>query len=75
MLWKKLNKENKTPSRLTGLCNTVVSWLFQNIRIGEKIEWFLSETSFLELLLSKLIESIVIISDDGEHVQIKLQKF
>ena len=40
MLWKKLNKENKTPSRRTELCNTMVSRLFQNIRIREKIECF-----------------------------------
>ena len=73
MLWKKLNKENKTPSRRTELCNAVVSWWFQNIRIREKIECFLFETSFLDLLLSKLIQSIFVISDDGEHVWIKLQ--
>ena len=72
MLWNKLNKENKTPSGRTELCNAVVSWLFLNIRIREKIECFLSETSFLDLL-SKLIQSIFVISDDGEHVRIKLQ--
>ena len=73
ILWKKLNKENKTPSRRTDLCNAVVSWLFQNIQIREKIECFLSEASFLDLLLSKLNQSIFVISDDGEHVRIKLQ--
>ena len=72
MLWTKLNKENKTPSCSTELCKTVVSWLLQNIQIREKI-CFLSETSFLDLLLSKLIQSIFVISDDGEHVRIKLQ--
>ena len=73
MLWKKLNKENKTPSRRTELSNAVVSWLFQNIRIREKIKCFLSETSFLDLILSKLIQSIFLISDDGQHVRIKSQ--
>ena len=33
---------------------------------------FLSGTSFLDLL-SKLIQSIFVISDDREHVRIKLQ--
>ena len=75
MLSKKLNKDYKTTSRLTELCNTVVSWLFQRIRVREKVEFFLSETSFLDLLLSKLIQPIFVISDNGEHVQIKLQKF
>ena len=50
-----------------------MSWLFQNIQIREKIEYFLSQTSFFDLLLSKLIQSIFVISDDGEHVGIKLQ--
>ena len=75
MLWKKLNKENKTPSRRTDLCNAVVSWLFQNIqkKFFETFEYFLSEISCLDLLLSKLNQSIFVNSDDGEHMKIKLQ--
>ena len=38
-----------------------------------EVECSLSETSFLDLLLSKLIQSIFVISDNGEYVRIKLQ--
>ena len=46
---------------------------FKTFAFENKLNVFLSETSFSDLLPSKLIQSIFVNSDDGEHVRIKLQ--